>query len=86
MNTLRYRIFANWNFMRFLRLALGIWISVMAVQSRDWSVGLISGLFIFMALTNTGCCGAYGCAIPNSKQVNDEGPIEVKHEGIQEIK
>jgi hypothetical protein len=30
--------------------------------------GLIATLFLFQSITNTGCCGAVGCAIPISKK------------------
>jgi hypothetical protein len=86
MNTLRQRVFTNWNFVRFLRLGLGVWILVMAIQSRDWPIGLLSGLFIWMAVTNTGCCGANGCAAPNNMPRRRDGPVSMDNEGIQEIK
>jgi len=72
--------------MRFLRLAMGIWILGMAIQSHDWSIGLLSGFFILMAVSNTGCCGTNGCAPPRSRRDNQEGQIELNNEGIQEIK
>ena len=77
MNTLRQRLFASWNFMRFLRLAMGIWILGMAIQSRDWSISLISGLFILMAVTNTGCCGANGCVVRYNRPGDTEKPLEI---------
>ncbi len=86
MNTLRQRVFTNWNFVRFLRLGLGVWILVMAIQSRDWPIGLLSGLFIWMTLTNTGCCGANGCVVPNNMPRRRDGPVDMDNEGRQEIK
>ncbi|MDR3693529.1 hypothetical protein [Mucilaginibacter sp.] len=63
MEALKQRVFSNWNFSRFLRLGMGLWMLVWSIQSADWAVGLFSGLFIYMALSNTGCCGAGGCAV-----------------------
>jgi len=86
MNTLKQRLFTNWNFMRFLRLAMAIWILGMAIQSHDWWIGLLSGLFIVLAATNTGCCGANGCAVPMNSPANKQASIETINEGLQEIK
>jgi hypothetical protein len=66
METLKIRLFTSWNFPRFFRLAMGLWMLFWGVQSKDWTIGLLSSLFIFMAVSNTGCCGAGGCANPNN--------------------
>ncbi|MCO5948888.1 hypothetical protein [Mucilaginibacter flavidus] len=63
MNTIKQRLFTNWHFARVLRLALGLFMVFWAIQAHDWSLGAISGLFVFMALSNTACCGAQGCKI-----------------------
>ncbi|MEJ7829454.1 MAG: hypothetical protein WKF91_14690 [Segetibacter sp.] len=56
-------IFNNWNVMRGLRLALGIFALVQAFIQRDITVGLLAGFLLFTAIANVGCCGSYGCAI-----------------------
>jgi len=33
---------------------------------------LLSALFIFQALSNTGCCGASGCAVPTRKTKSEK--------------
>ncbi|WP_295800781.1 hypothetical protein [Mucilaginibacter sp.] len=63
MNTIKQRLFTNWHFARVLRLALGLFMVFWAIQAHDWGLGAISGLFVFMALSNTACCGAQGCKI-----------------------
>ena len=57
----------NWNFMRVLRLALGIFIIVQGVQAKEWLFVALGGLFSLMPLLNIGCCGASGCNTPVSK-------------------
>ncbi|MDO5636891.1 MAG: hypothetical protein Q4G18_06535 [Myroides sp.] len=57
----------NWNFMRVLRLALGIFIIVQGIQANQWMFVALGGLFSLMALLNIGCCGAAGCNTPVSK-------------------
>jgi len=71
MEALKQKLFTNWNFSRFLRLGMGLWMLVWSVQSADWAVGLFSGLFIYMALSNTGCCGVQGCAVPYKHKKDD---------------
>lgn len=70
-------IFNNWNFMRWLRLALGIYIAVQAVETLSIFSGVVAVFFIFQAITNTGCCGTSGCAMPIKKN----GPN--KKEGLE---
>ncbi len=62
----------NWHFSRLLRLGMGLWLLVWALQARDWSIGLFSGMFLFMAVSNIGCCGAQGCAVPETDRTNNK--------------
>ena len=57
----------GWNFMRLFRLGIGLFIGVQAIQTHDPISGFFSALFLFQALTNTGCCGLNGCAVPTTK-------------------
>ncbi|HEX5024520.1 MAG TPA: hypothetical protein VFV68_04575 [Agriterribacter sp.] len=54
-------IFGNWNFMRFLRLGLGIAILVQSAMAKDWTMAFLGLLFTGMAVFNIGCCGMGGC-------------------------
>jgi hypothetical protein len=55
------RILKGWNFMRALRLVLGLYIAVQSVTTGEWMLG-IAGLFLSgTALMNIGCCGVNGC-------------------------
>jgi hypothetical protein len=56
-------LLTNWNFMRGLRLALGIYILVHAITQGDIAIGLLSAFVVFTALANVGCCGSRGCAV-----------------------
>ena len=72
----------NWNFMRFLRLGLGIYIAVQAVETLSIFSGIVAAFFIFQAVTNTGCCGSNGCAVPTKKN-NSDKTEEVTFEEIK---
>jgi len=55
------RILKGWNFVRLIRLILGIYIIVQSVLTGEWILGF-AGLFVTgMGLWNLGCCGMYGC-------------------------
>ncbi len=67
----------NWHFMRWLRLGLGIFIGVQAIQMHDTFSGFIAAFFLFQAVTNTGCCGASGCAVPQAPaKTNDLDTVD----------
>ena len=57
-------LLSGWNFMRWLRLIMGVYLLVNAWLSKDWMAGFFGAFFTFQAVTNTGCCGASGCAVP----------------------
>jgi hypothetical protein len=59
-------VLSNWHFMRWLRLAIGLFFSWQMVQRPDIFTGLVAGVFLFQAITNTGCCGASVCAPPET--------------------
>lgn len=81
-NMFKATLFTGWHFMRFLRLGIGIFIAVQAVQYRDALSGLIAGLFLFQAATNIGCCGVEGCAT-QSTNVAKNTTQEVEFEEIK---
>lgn len=60
----------NWNFMRIIRLLLGVVIIVQGFQSNDWIFVGLGALFTLMPLLNIGCCGTSACNIPNPKNKN----------------
>ena len=67
---MKQTILRNWNFMRFLRLALGIAIIVQSAMNGNCAMGLVGLLFTAMPVFNIGCCGTSGCNTPikQSKQ------------------
>lgn len=75
-------LFNNWNFMRFLRLGLGLYIAVQAVETLSIVSGAVAVLFLFQAITNMGCCGSNGCALPTKKS-NSDKIQEVEYEEIK---
>jgi hypothetical protein len=74
-------IWSNWNFMRFVRLVLGIAIIVQAVIARDWMMGILGTLFTSMPVFNIGCCGVGGCTTPAVK-INTESTKDITYEEV----
>jgi len=71
----------TWDFMRVLRLALGIFIIVQGVVARDWLFIGAGVLFSLMTIMNIGCCGASGCNTPvskSSKKIEDISYEEIR--------
>ena len=75
-------LLTNWNFMRFLRLGIGIYIAIQAIETQSAFAGLVAVFFLFQAITNTGCCGSNGCAVPIKKS-NPDKTEEVDFEEIK---
>lgn len=79
---MRETLLSGWNFLRIVRLVLGLALVIQAIQQQFWAAGLLGGLLVFQSLSNTGCCGPSGCRVPpariNKKNNNSVDPIEYK--------
>jgi len=82
MQAFTQNLFSNWDLMRALRLAIGLYAAYQAILMHDYMLGFISAFFLFQAVTNTGCCGTQACAAPPSK-ANTIRTEEVKYEEIK---
>lgn len=75
-------LFTDWNFMRILRLGLGIYIAIHAVETQSMISAIFSVFLLFQAISNTGCCGSNGCAVPIKKN-NSSKTEEIEYEEIK---
>jgi hypothetical protein len=82
IETVKQTLFTQWNLMRWIRLAAGLFFAVQAVQIHDTIAGVISMILLVQALTNTGCCGVSGCAVPTTTK-NPNAIQEVEYEEIK---
>ena len=69
MSTLKQMVFTKWHLVRLFRLGIGIIMLVVAIQNRDWVIGLLSAFVLYQALTDTGCCGSQGCYSPKTRKM-----------------
>ena len=58
-------ILTGWTFMRVLRLVLGGFIVVNSFTDHNYVFTFLGGLFVFQAITNTGCAAC--AAVPSTK-------------------
>ncbi len=86
MEAIKQTLFTQWNLMRWIRLAAGMFLATQAFQMHDTIAGFISAILLFQAFTNTGCCGVNGCAVPPSTNKNSGAIQEVEYEEIKERK
>jgi hypothetical protein len=75
-------LFNNWHLMRWLRLALGLFIMVQAIRRHDGFAGAIAVFLLFQAVTNTGCCGSGSCGLPGNNQTTKK-PEELLYEEVK---
>ncbi|MDD5151071.1 MAG: hypothetical protein PHC28_11460 [Flavobacterium sp.] len=75
-------LLTDWNFMRILRLGLGIYIAFQAFETHSIFSGVVAVFFLFQAITNTGCCGSNGCAVPTKKS-NSDSIEEIEYKEIK---
>ena len=78
--TMKQIILSNWNFMRFLRLGLGIAIIIQSTLAGNWTMGILGLLFTAMPVFNIGCCGSAGCTTPVKK--SSETAKDIRYEEV----
>ena len=52
----------GWNFMRILRVAIGVWALVLAIRDHDMLTGAFVAFILFTGIMNTGCCATGTCS------------------------
>ena len=70
MTNIIKKLTSGWHVMRIVRLGVGILAAVEAIRSHDYAIGILSAFFLYQAITDTGCCGAVGCAVPPPQNGN----------------
>ena len=64
-------LFTNWHTMRWLRLALALFLFVQSYITHEWFFIAFGFFFLFQAVFNLGC-GPTGCDVPNNKNFKNE--------------
>ncbi|MBS1509517.1 MAG: hypothetical protein JST86_01655 [Bacteroidetes bacterium] len=71
---MRQTLLHNWNFIRWIRLILGVAIMVQAAMVKDAWFAFIGLIFTALALFNVGCCGG-ACYVPAKKENREQDEI-----------
>lgn len=59
----------GWNFMRIIRLIIGVAGLVFAIIRQDMLLGFMGGMFLVMAVFNVGCCSTGTCNVPANPKI-----------------
>ncbi|MEA5259516.1 hypothetical protein VB264_17090 [Arcicella aquatica] len=73
----------QWNFMRILRLVLGIWGIYSSITDSQPLFGILGGILVVQVLLNIGCCGSRGCKILQNKNPTR---TDIKETGNEEVR
>lgn len=57
----------SWDFVRILRLVIGVTVIGQAFIMQEWLLGIGGGMLTTMAVLNIGCCGTQGCSVSPKK-------------------
>ena len=69
-------LFSPWHFMRFLRLALALYLAYQAYAISQWFVGMFALFFMTQAVFNLGCCSTSGCSFSQKDNDSMNQPLD----------
>lgn len=75
-NSKMKNLFATWHFMRFLRLALALYLAYQAYMTSQWFFGMFALFFMAQAVFNVGCCNASGCSVSQKDNDSKNQPLD----------
>ena len=73
----------RWDFMRVLRLVIGVTVIGQAVMMHELLLAIGGGMLTTMAVLNIGCCGAQGCGVNPRKEISPKGLDETHFEEVK---
>ena len=79
------KILQGWNFMRILRLVMGIIIIIQGINGGQALYIIIGILFSGMSLANIGCCGTTGCDVKHVTSIKNKSK-DINYEELDPVK
>lgn len=87
MNTiLKYLKYRDWHLRRVLGLGVGLFLAYQSLINNEVLTGVLSLIFLFQAVTNTGCFGRSGCAVPYTYNSQNNDSLEIDNTEFEEVK
>jgi hypothetical protein len=81
---IKQTVLSQWNYARWIKLALGVFMVILSFFKHDGIFGVIGGILLFQAILNTGCFGSAGCAAPPKAHARPNDIEDVEFEEVKE--
>lgn len=83
--TIQYLKEKDWHLRRVLGLGAGLFLAYQALANNEALTGVLSLIFLFQAITNTGCFGRSGCAVPYTDNSQNNDSLDLTNTEYKEI-
>jgi len=78
------RIHQPWNFMRWFRLLIGIYLVYEGIAAHDSLPGLFGAFLLYQAISATGCCGSGLSCSGDFETTDKEVKNQIEYEEVTE--
>lgn len=87
MNTVfKYLKDRDWRLRRVLGLGAGLFLVYQALINNEALTGVLSLIFLFQGITNTGCFGRSGCSTPYTYNSQNNDSLETDNIEFEEVR
>lgn len=76
MDNFKEMVVTGWSARRVFGAVLTTFVVVQAVMLKDSLLGLLGAYFFYQVITNTGCFGSDGCAVPVQESTDVKIPTK----------
>ena len=84
-NYIQHTVLRGWHLRRFMGLGAGLFLAYQAIAASDGLTALLSGIFLLQAVTNTGCFGRSGCAVPYTNNSQRNASLVTEEADYEEV-
>lgn len=64
---MRSLLLSNWNFMRIIKILIGVYIAYEAIAREEVMIGVLAAILLYQGVFNVSTCGIGGCQVPNRR-------------------
>ena len=84
-SVVQYLKHKDWHLRRVLALCAGLFLAYQALIHSEALTGVLSLIFLFQAITNTGCFGRAGCTIPYTDNSHKNDSLDLTNTEYEEV-